>query len=175
MRSTNFFSNFAASMVRPTSLTQRISKSKAGSKSKLSLAEISKKLVALAVSYELISYGLATVQAIGLTLPAIVNGGPAQVRFRNEQAMQNILSAAQQWQNVKGADRPSMPTLEELKAANASVPACEGGCHFEFVRPGQTMKAQNGQFCLVPEGRLAIRSVIDSNPAESYGLLSNPY
>lgn len=176
MRATNFISNIGTTFgKRAQNQATTTVGSQIGAKSRAKLETLGKKLVALAVSYELISYALATVQAVGLTLPAIVSGGPAQVRYRNEQNMQNLLSAAQQWQTAQSADARRMPTLDDLKGKNGAVPSCEGGCHFEIVQPGNTMKAQNGQFCLVPEGRIAIQSVVDKDPSASYGILSNPY
>lgn len=136
---------------------------------------IGKKLLALAVSYEVATYSLATVQAIGLTLPTMVNGGPVVGKTQCAKNMLKILGAAEQWKAVHPGNSVQRPRLSDLKPFIDNLPTCPDGGQYEMIYPGQTFKL-NGANVVVPQDRVAVRCVHD-HQVDSYhgGQMSNPF
>lgn len=139
------------------------------------LTALGKKLLALAVSYEVATYSLATVQAVGLTLPTMVNGGPVVGKTECAKNMIKILDAAQQWKAVHPGATSDGPRLSDLKPFIDALPNCPTGGQYEMVQPGQTLKIE-GKSVVVPENRVAVRCV-HNHEADSYhgGMMSNPF
>lgn len=136
---------------------------------------LGKKLLALAVSYEVATYSLATVQAVGLTLPTMVNGGPVVGKTQCAKNMMKILDAAGQWKAVHPGVTLGRPRLSELKPFIDSLPTCPDGGQYQMVYPGEAFKLDN-ENVVVPEDRIAVRCVHD-HEVDSYhgGQMSNPF
>lgn len=139
------------------------------------IAALGKKLIALAVSYEVATYSLATVQAVGLTLPTMVNGGPVVAKTQCGKNMIKILGAAEQWKAVHPGATTGRPRLSELKPFIDALPECPDGGQYQMVYPGETLKLE-GKNVVVPEDRMAVRCVHD-HEVDSYhgGMISNPF
>lgn len=136
---------------------------------------LGKKILAIAVSYEVATYSLATVQAIGLTLPTMVNGGPVVGKTQCSKNMQKILGAAEQWKAVHPGSTLHRPRLSELKPFIDALPQCPDGGQYEMIYPGHTFKV-DGANVVVPEDRIAVRCVHGTD-TDSYhgGQMSNPF
>jgi type IV pilus assembly protein PilA len=139
-------------------------------------SEVGKKIAAIAVSYELVTYALATVQAVGLTLPTMVHGGPAEGKAACQVNMQKILGAAEQWKEMHPGFHLHRPRMSELKPLLAALPQCPDGGTYEMVYPGHTLRVQDGTMVVVPEDRVAVRCVHEHG-VDGYhgGLISNPF
>lgn len=135
-----------------------------------------KKLVALVVSYEVTTYCLATVQAVGLTLPTMVNSGPSEHRLACQKQMVRILSAAEEWQRNHPGQPQARFTVGDLKPYLGRIPKCPEAGRYELLFPGSTFQDDNGQKFLIPEGRIAVHCTHgEGGIAPHGGLMSNPY
>jgi hypothetical protein len=139
-------------------------------------ASLGKKLLAIALSYEVCTYALATVQAVGLTLPTMVNGGPVVGKTQCSANMHQILDAAMQWKAVHPGMQIHRPRLSELKPFINEIPQCPDGGTYEMVFAGHTLKVQDGTTAVVPDDRVGVRCVHEGE-VDTYhgGKMSNPF
>jgi hypothetical protein len=140
-------------------------------------ASLAKKLAAIAVSYEVATYALATVQAVGLTLPTMVNAGPGEAKVACQGDMKSLLDAAERW----GESHPGAPLgglrLEQLVPyLGHGLPTCPDGGTYEIVRAGHTLRMEEGQVAVVPEGRIGVRCVHEAGVDGPHGgFILNPF
>jgi hypothetical protein len=138
------------------------------------LASIGKKLLAVAVSYEILTYALATVQAVGLTLPAMVHGGPAVATSQCRSNQVAILEAVSEWKRDHPGGQARIK-LSEIKGYLTTTPQCADGGTYQIVSPGHTLEI-DGQTIVVPEDRVGVRCMHDESDASHHGgMMSNPY
>lgn len=155
-------------------MAQVLTHPRAQSKFQERVGTLGKRLAAVAVSYEVVTYLLATVQAAGLTLPTMVHGGPALLKVECRRGEAAILSAAQKWQNCHHSEQ-RLPLMSDLKPFLSTIPQCPDGGHYQMVYPGG-QAIVDGQEIIVPEGRLAVKCVHDLDAGEDHeAMMSNPY
>jgi hypothetical protein len=135
--------------------------------------QFAKRFFAVLVSYEVAAYGLATVQAMGLTLPAMVDASvQADPRVTCAANLHRIVVAAEDW-TKNHPDRAShRPTLEELgQDIEGGLPNCPTGGAYEIVPAGQSIRIVDGPTAVIPAGRMAFRC----GHAHDIGVIENPY
>lgn len=137
------------------------------------LGNFFKRVAALVVSYEVMAYGLASVQAMGLTLPTMVNPD-VQIDTRAVCArhLHDLAVAAEDWSRNHPDQAWHRPTLEELgRDIDGGLPTCPDGGKYEIVPAGRTLRIIDGPTAVVPQGRLAFRCGHHSD----IGTIENPY
>jgi hypothetical protein len=132
-----------------------------------------KRIVAVLVSYEFAAYGLASVQAMGLTLPTMVDANsridPRAVCAQN---LQRLAVAAEDWPRNHPQQAYRRPSLEELgRDIEGGLPTCPEGGPYEIVPAGRTLRIVDGPTAVIPAGRMAFRC----GHAHDMGVIENPY
>lgn len=137
------------------------------------LGHLAKRVFAVLVSYEVAAYGLATVQAMGLTLPTMVDASvQIDPRVTCATNLHRIVIAVEDW-GMNHPDRAThRPTLAELGPdIEGGLPTCPTGGAYEIVPAGQTMRIVDGPTAVIPAGRMAFRC----GHAHDMGVIENPY
>lgn len=130
-----------------------------------------KRVVAILVSYEFAAYGLASVQAMGLTLPTMVNANTqTDPKIVCAQNLHRLAVAAEDWSRNHPNEAFRRPSLEELARDAGTSPVCPVGGVYEVVPAGRTLRIVDGPTAVIPAGRMAFRC--DHHDA---GVIENPY
>lgn len=137
------------------------------------LAILGKRLLAVLLSYEVLAYGLASVQAMGLTLPSMVDSRvQSDPRATCAANLQRIVIVAEDWQKNHPDRAWRRPTLAELaQDIPGGLPTCPEGDAYELVPAGRTLRIVDGPTAVVPAGRIAIRC----GHSHDMGLIENPF
>lgn len=137
------------------------------------LAILGKRFVAVLISYEVLAYGLASVQAMGLTLPTMVDQSiQSDPRAKCAENIHRIVIAAEDWQRNHPDRAWRRPTLAELSHdIDGGMPKCPDGGAYELVPAGRTLRIVDGPTAVVPAGRIAIRC----GHSHDMGQIENPY
>ena len=131
-----------------------------------------KRFVAILVSYEVAAYGLATVQAVGLTLPTMVNASPAIAHDTCRTHQLEILNAAEKWKARHPGFLLHRPRLGELaRYFDHGLPTCPDGGAYEMVYPGHTIRVEGAPVAVVPTDRVGVRC----RDAKHGATLSSPF
>lgn len=111
------------------------------------------------ISYEVATYALATVQATGLTLPAMVDPAPAANAAICRNHLQSVVDEAARFRAL----RPDVPLVSLDEGLGASVtrgmPRCPSGGHYELVPSGTSVVTDGGASIVASVDRLAARCV----------------
>ncbi|MGV3616651.1 MAG: hypothetical protein ACO1SV_15090 [Fimbriimonas sp.] len=138
----------------------------------LPFAGLAKRLLTAVISYEVLAYGLASVQAMGLTLPTMVDENRPNPRAICQANLTRIVRVAEGWDKNHPDRTFPRPKLEDLaRDLPGGLPTCPDGGHYEIVKAGRTLRIVDGPRAVVPEGRIAIRCTGDHD----MGLIENPY
>lgn len=136
------------------------------------LGSLVKRIVAVLVSYEFAAYGLASVQAMGLTLPTMVDANAhLDPRVVCAEHLHRLAVAAEDWPRNHPEQATHRPTLDELgRDVEGGLPTCPEGGAYEVVPAGRTLRIVDGPTAVIPAGRMAFRC--DHHDA---GVIENPY
>lgn len=129
------------------------------------------RLGAVLISCEVLAYALATIQAAGLTVPAIVAEGPGDSRIICERNVKELLDAEDKMEDAEG--QPSQkPLIQDLDRYLANgLPVCPRQGEYQIVSAGETLRVAGGRTTVVPEGRIAIRCA----HGHDFGIVQNPF
>jgi hypothetical protein len=133
------------------------------------LLTFSKRLLQVFISYEVATYSLATLQAIGLSLPTMVPQEAKAVSFECDKNLQAVTDTIAQFRT---AHLESTAPYNSSVVANLvkSMPQCPGGGHYEVLVPGMTVKTESGANFVVTRDRVVARCVHEDGTTFHSGL-----
>lgn len=122
------------------------------------LRTLGKRILQVFISYEVATYSLATVQAIGLSLPAMVNTEGAALSTECDQRIQSVADLLARFRSDH-PDSPATYTPAGVQALTQSMPQCPEGGRFEVLLPGTPMKTERGTTFMVTRDKVVVRCV----------------
>ncbi|MGV3616057.1 MAG: hypothetical protein ACO1SV_12045 [Fimbriimonas sp.] len=131
----------------------------ASERPRLRIRRFAKRLVQVVISYEVVTYALATVQATGLTLPAMVDPAPAANAATCRLRLQHVVEEAARFRSMR-ADVPLLSLESGVGAAvTRDLPRCPLGGRYELVPSGTSVVTTSGASIVTSSSLLAGRCV----------------
>lgn len=133
------------------------------------LRTLGKRLLAVFISYEVLTYALATVQAVGLSLPTMVTANGAASAAECDDRIQAVADTVAGFRRDH-PDSQMTYTSHGVEALIQSMPRCPAGGHYEVMPPGTVLKTERGTNFVVTRDRVVVRCVHDDGTAFHRGI-----
>jgi hypothetical protein len=133
------------------------------------LRTLAKRALQVFISYEVATYSLATIQAIGLSLPTMVNSEGAALASECDQRIQVVADTVARFRS----DQPNSPVTyspQGVAALTQSLPQCPDGGRFEVIAAGTTIKTERGTNFMVTRDRIVVRCVHEDGSVHHKGI-----
>lgn len=126
-----------------------------------------KRVLQVVISYEVATYALAAVQALGLTLPAMVPDMGSTPSVTCEHRLQAVANRVAEFR-IARPDSPLTYRESGILALVESLPKCPDGGRYEVVAPGTVVRTEQGTTFVASREQVVVRCVReDGRPLHS--------